>query len=409
MATNIEEPTAKRFRSADTDDDDDFRYIKLDMRNYGEEVRRLPAEDLVRIFEIGLKVRESLSVVVNQNVLEQALTSQMAPVKDTVANIESEVKQQLLMMQEHVTRAVSQRVNQMSTEVQGFKGDLRDDIHNIQQTLLNRVDSVVTNVPPLNILNEYIKQSEQRLVDHIQHIKPAINKCQDQLVEMSSSLKRSNVKGSIGEIQVMKVLKDRFGNFTITNVSAQRGKGDILVETQRQQKIMIEVKNRESNVPQGEIDRFKSDLESYSDVKVGILFSLKSGIAKKASNGKFQVKFNKNQYQIYVPNAGKDEALIIWSVLMADELAQPALHGELRSSQLQKLQQLCDEFQEIKGCEKTCRSNLDSLEKAAKALRENMNTMLKNVDETKKKLRKLLDSNATDSRPATSLSVIELA
>lgn len=93
---------------------------------------------------------------------------------------------------------------------------------------------------------------------------------------------------------------------------------------------------------------------------------------------------------------------------MADELAQPALHGELRSSQLQKLQQLCDDFQEIKGCEKTCRSNLDSLEKAANSLRENMNTMLKNVDETKKKLRKLLDSNATDSRPATSL-VIELA
>lgn len=261
------------------------------MRNYGEEVRRLPPEDLVRIFEIGLKVRESLSVVVNQNVLEQALTSQMAPVKDTVANIESEVKQQLLMMQEHVTRAVSQRVNQMSTEVQGFKGDLRDGIHNIQQTLLNRVDNVVTNVPPLNILNEHIKQSEQRLVDHIQHIKPAINKCQDQLVEMSSSLKRSNVKGSIGEIQVMKVLKDRFGNFTITHVSAQRGKvgkGDILVETQRQQKIMIEVKNRESNVPQGEIDRFKSDLESYSDVKVGILFSLKSGIANKASNGRMK-------------------------------------------------------------------------------------------------------------------------
>lgn len=262
------------------------------MRNYGEEVRRLPDEDFVRIFEIGLKVRESLSVVVNQNVLEQALTSQMAPVKDAVANIESEVKQQLLMMQEHVTRAVSQRVNQMSTEVQGFKGDLRDGIHNIQQTLLNRVDNVVTNVPPLNILNEHIKQSEQRLVDHIQHIKPAINKCQDQLVEMSSSLKRSNVKGSIGEIQVMKVLKDRFGNFTITNVSAQRkgerGKGDILVETQRQQKIMIEVKNRESNVPQGEIDRFKSDLESYSDVKVGILFSLKSGIANKASNGRMK-------------------------------------------------------------------------------------------------------------------------
>lgn len=159
---------------------------------------------------------------------------------------------------------------------------------------------------------------------------------------------------------------------------------------------MIEVKNRESsNVPQTEIDRFKSNLASSGDVKVGILFSMKSGIANKASNGKFQVKFYQNQYQIYVPNAGKDESLIVWSVLMADELAD-ASHGELRASQVEKLGQLFEVFKESKEHEKKCRSSLDSLEMSAKSLRESMDFVLRNVDKTRGQLKKLLHSDGRD-------------
>lgn len=133
-----------------------------------------------------------------------------------------------------------------------------------------------------------------------------------------------------------------------------------------------------------------------SHVKVGILFSMKSGIASKASNGRFQVKFDEvnNQYQIYVPNAGKGEDLIVWNVLLADELAQ-ALHGELIASQVQNLEQLYEEFKESKEHEKACRSNLESLEKTAKSLKENLNFVLKTVNTTRDKLEKLLDPNTT--------------
>ena len=157
---------------------------------------------------------------------------------------------------------------------------------------------------------------------------------------------------------------------------------------------MIEVKNRESsNVPQSEIDRFKSNLANSPDVRVGVLLSMKSGIANKVSHGKFQIIFNENQYQIYVPNAGMDEAMIIWSVLMADALAQ-SMQGDLGTSQVQKLQELYKEFQETKDQEKTCRDNLDSLERAAKNLRESMNFILNGIDKTRKKMKRLIDSDA---------------
>lgn len=81
------------------------------------------------------------------------------------------------------------------------------------------------------------------------------------------------------------------------------------------------------------------------------------------------MKFKQNQYQIYVPNASKDENLIVWSVLMADELAE-ASHGELRMGQVEELEQLYDEFKSSKEHERRCRSSLETLENSAKAVRE---------------------------------------
>lgn len=404
------EPIAKRRRSEDTNGEDpDRRCIELDMTKYGEWVRNLSSEQLVNIFEIGLKIKESamLTVDVSQDFLGKALSSQMEPVKKNVANIETEVKLQLQRMEASVTRDVSEQVGKMSSEVQILKSDVRTDIGSIGTAFVKRVNDVVSKVSPLNTLDSHIAQSEQRLITHVSS---AMRTCNEQLAQsekrltdciksantelnkISSSLERPNVKGSAGEKQVINILREHFPNFTVSDVSTQpRSHGDILAETPWQSKIMIEVKNRTSgNVPTTEVNRFKEDLASSPGVKVGILFSMRTGIANKASHGKFQVKFDTNQYQIYVPNAGKEEDLVVWSVLLADELAQ-AVHGELRTTQVQKLQQLFNEFKESKHLEKTCRDNLQSLEKSTESLKESLDSILKTVGDTRRKLESLLN------------------
>ena len=398
------EPAAKRSRrSSELEEDDYIRTIELDLRNYGESakwLRGLSPKELLVIFEIGLKIREStmLTVDVSQSFLKKELSSQMQPVQSTLESIEKEVKNQLREIKENVGRDVAEKVKQISTDVEAFKGDLRKDIGTIQRELVSRVNTVVESVPPLNKVNDCVASSERRLTETIRKdIKPVIDDCKKQLVEVSTSLQRSShIRGSVGEKQVMNLLTQhaQFDGFHVRNVSHLPRKGDILVQSPRQHKFMIEVKNRESsNVPQSEIDRFKSNLAGSPDVRVGILLSMKSGIANKVSRGKFQIIFNENQYQIYVPNAGKDEAMIIWSVLMADELAQ-SMQGDLGTSQVQKLQELYKEFQETKDQEKSCRDNLDSLERAAKNLRESMNFILNGIDKTRKKMKRLIDSDA---------------
>ena len=395
------EPAAKRSRRLSELEDDYIRTIELDLRNYGESakwLRGLSPKELLMIFEIGLKIREStmLTVDISQSFLKKELSSQMQPVKSTLESIEKEVKNQLREMQENVGRDVAEKVKQMSTDVEAFKGDLRKDIGTIQRELVSRVNTVVENVPPLNKVTECVEKSERKLNETIHRdIKPVIDNCKMQLVEMSTSLKRSShIIGSVGQKLVINLLREQFGNFHVRDISKEPRKGDILMESPRQHKFMIEVKNRESsNVPQSEIDRFKSNLASSPDVRVGVLLSMKSGIANKVSHGKFQIIFNENQYQIYVPNAGEDEAMITWSVLMADELAQ-SMQGDLGTSQIQKLEELYKEFQETKDHEKTCQDNLDSLERAAKNLRESMNFILNGIDKTRKKMKRLIDSDA---------------
>ena len=73
--SNYGEPSSKRPRS------ELVRHMKLDMARYDISVQKLSDEELVKIFELGLKVRESAILTVdNQKMVEDALASKMKPV-----------------------------------------------------------------------------------------------------------------------------------------------------------------------------------------------------------------------------------------------------------------------------------------------------------------------------------------
>lgn len=227
------------------------------------------------------------------------------------------------------------------------------------------------------------------------HIKPAhtdIKECKEKLDKISTTLTKPGVKGNLGEMAVQGIIERRFRNFTMMDVSRQKGKGDINVETASGHKIMIEVKNHKDSVPLRESKSFEEDLAMYPEFKVGILFSLHSGISNHSQAGDFEVAFDqsKNQYRIYVPNALKvsDENRVVWSVLMAEQLAE--IRRELTDGQLQGLEQICEQFQKDVEHSKRCEDSFKSLESAMKKLKEELVPFLKTVQKTKERLSKLL-------------------
>lgn len=365
-----------------------FTTITLDMKRYSTWVRTLSEDELVSIFELGVKVRESftLSVNVNQAFLEEALTSQMKPIQESVSNIETEVTRQVKTVQENVSR-----------EVKTLTEDLKD-------SLTKRVDTVAERVPPLSSLNTAITQSEGNIKTQIDSTFKEINSsesrvygelktCNDKLDQISKNLMKPGVKGVVGEMTVLKILKHRFPSWSVVDVSSTGWKMcDIVATTPLDDKIMIEVKNQTTSVPSNECNKFEENLTASPDYKVGILLSLKSGISNHSSARDFEVKFlqTKNQYRIYVPNAMQepDGNRVVWSVLMAEQLAQ--IRMELTGGQVEGLEEICAQFKKDVGRGKVCEESLRSLEKAMEKLKEDMSPFFETVRKTKESLLKLL-------------------
>ena len=365
-----------------------FTTITLDMKRYSTWVRTLSEDELVSIFELGVKVRESftLSVNVNQAFLEEALTSQMKPIQDSVSNIETEVTRQVKTVQENVSR-----------EVKTLTEDLKD-------SLTKRVDTVAERVPPLSSLNTAITQSEGNIKTQINstfkeinssesHVYDELKMCKDKLDEISKNLMKPGVKGVVGEMTVQKILQHRFPSWSVVDVASTGWKMcDIVATTPLDDKIMIEVKNQTTSVPSNECNKFEENLTASPDYKVGILLSLKSGISNHSSARDFEVKFlqTKNQYRIYVPNAMQepDGNRVVWSVLMAEQLAQ--IRMELTGGQVEGLEEICAQFKKDVGRGKVCEESLRSLEKAMEKLKEDMSPFFETVRKTKESLLKLL-------------------
>ena len=391
MASNTSEPNTKKQRLDQEQLEDDrsrFTTITLDMKRYSTWVRTLSEDGLVSIFELGVKVRESLalSVNVNQAFLEEALTSQMKPIQDSVSNIETEVTRQVKTVQENVSR-----------EVKTLTEDLKD-------SLTKRVDTVAERVPPLSSLNTAITQSEGNIKTQINSTFKEINSsesrvydelkmCKDKLDEISKNLMKPGVKGVVGEMTVQKILQHRFPSWSVVDVaSTVRNMCDIVATTPLDDKIMIEVKNQTTSVPSNECNKFEENLTASPDFKVGILLSLKSGISNHSSARDFEVKFlqTENQYRIYVPNAMQepDGNRVVWSVLMAEQLAQ--IRMELTGGQKEGLEEICAQFKKDVERGKVCEESLKSLEKAMKKLKEDMSPFFETVRKTKESLHKLL-------------------
>lgn len=365
-----------------------FTTITLDMKRYSTWVRTLSEDELVSIFELGVKVSESftLSVNVNQAFLEEALTSQMKPIHDSVSNIETEVTRQVKTVQENV-----------SQEVKTLTEDLKD-------SLTKRIDTVAERVPPLSSLNTAITQSEGNIKTQIDSTVKEINSsesrvcvelkmCKEKLDQISKNLMKPGVKGVVGEMTVQKILKHRFPSWSVVDVASTGWKMcDIVATTPLDDKIMIEVKNQTTSVPSNECNKFEENLTASPDYKVGILLSLKSGISNHSSARDFEVKFlqTKNQYRIYVPNAMQepDGNRVVWSVLMAEQLAQ--IRMELTGGQVEGLEEICAQFKKDVERGKVCEESLKSLEKAMKKLKEDMSPFFETVRKTKESLLKLL-------------------
>lgn len=394
MASNYGEPISKRARS------EQVRHIKLDLANYDDSVQKLSDEELVKIFELGLKVRESAILTVdNRKMVEDALASKMKPVHDSLAKIEQHVIKQVEEVKKKVTQDVGEQMKEVRTNVEGLKGDVTKHLTTIKDELSGRVDTVAQKVQPLDVLNSTMNQSavgiktqlSKEIKESEGRVASELTACKQKLESISTSLEKPTSKGARAERKVIDVLKEHLPSFSCFGTSSQAGKGDVMVQTPNNHNIMIEVKNKKASVPKNETESFEENLEKSPQLKVGILLSMTSGIARRCKEGRFEVAVNpQKQYLIYVPNAyaNNEDHLIVWSVVMAEQLAN--LEGDLDGTKSQGLALIYDKFKKNIEHSKQCKSNLEALVTSVENLKSSIIPILKTVDETRNDIYKLL-------------------
>ena len=336
-----EEPVEKKPRRT--------REIVLDLTLFPDWVGEASDSALLEVFAIGVKVKDSIAINITENpqAIKNVLSDNLQPVHDQV-------------------KIMSQTFVNVQNGVKTSLTKIQSDVKELTTDLVSKVQEVVNKVPP--DLNE-------------------------NLTKLVTRYTKSSVIGDLGEADVQSILRAHFDEYTIEDVSSETGKGDIhITSTQSRQKYLVEVKNRKDEVPAAEIRKFEKNVRENKDFKVGILFSLKSGIDVRASHGRFKIKFQDNQYYIYVANAlndGKD--LIVWIVVLADQLA--GLNQGLTDKQTSVVENLLKEFQSNVNTSKNCRTNLDSLKRTVADLEKNMDPLLKIIEKAKRSLNSALNKD----------------
>ena len=236
-----------------------------------------------------------------------------------------------------------------------------------------------------------VKDTEMALEEKISKVFEPLKDCKDQLMQLAS---KPASKGAVGELVVRSVLEEGLPNHSVEDVSTKKGKyGDIHVTSNVSgQTHLLEVKTHKRAISASEIEKFEEDLRQTKHCSVGILLSLDSGIAMRAKHGKFEIAYDDKQYYIYVPNARKEENLIVWSVLLADELA--ALEQGLTESQTKELLKLQQRFQQNMEKTKACRAKFNSLKEIVNELEANLMPLLHVIDGAKSELNKALHHRA---------------
>jgi polyhydroxyalkanoate synthesis regulator phasin len=236
-------------------------------------------------------------------------------------------------------------------------------------------------------VEQQIQETQRALETKIDGVLAPLKDCKTQLMDLAS---KPASKGAVGELVVLSVLEEGLPHHTVEDVSTKKEKrGDIHVtSTVSGHKHLVEVKKHKHAVSATEIEKFEDDLRESKHHTVGIFLSLDSPIQLRAKHGKFEITYEDNQYFIYVPNARKEPNLLVWSVLLADELA--ALDQGLTESQTQELLKLQQKFKQNMEKTKACRAKFNSLKETVNALEENLMPLLQVIDGAKSELNKAL-------------------
>ncbi len=135
--------------------------------------------------------------------------------------------------------------------------------------------------------------------------------------EMLRKMDNSSFKGKIGESLVLHILQNLYPSADITFVGTTKETGDFILERRGKNKILIENKNWDTNVPRDEVEKFMRDTALQNCC--GLFLSQHTGIANKEN---FEINVHEGNVLIYVHHVNNDADTIKVAIDILDHFKE---------------------------------------------------------------------------------------
>ncbi len=155
---------------------------------------------------------------------------------------------------------------------------IRDEERRNREELVQEKDSRIQSLE--NHLRVHIQGIESQMKESSRSLSDSFQTFRESMLKTNSG---SKLKGDLGETIFEEIAQRAFGAgpkgeyFQIENVGKEGHQGDIRM-TWKTNKILVEVKNYDTNVDQKQVSKFLRDMEESQEIQMGLMVSLHTGI-----------------------------------------------------------------------------------------------------------------------------------
>ena len=183
----------------------------------------------------------------------------------------------------------------------------------------------------------------------------------------------SSLKGQVGENKMFSDLTMFYPKCTIEDTHKEPNRGDFIIETVNDKKLLIDNKDYKGNIPKKEIEKFISDIENNADVHGGALLSNCSGIAKRDD---FEIEIIKGKPVIYLCNTNNNKQKIksgidiILSIINTNHIdfSDPEIHKKIKGFSSEIKRKISQFRRYLKKHEENMLSTMLDIENSFKSL-----------------------------------------
>jgi hypothetical protein len=270
---------------------------------------------------IGATIQSSITTKRGDSDLKKLTESkerEIIAIKSRYAEQEKELRQQILQVQEQITKSVQEARREekasFESEISLYKGKCEALEARKKELEASRDSDIHFAVARAETLMQKVVQAKEDQIARMEtahaRLQDGLTKHSEELVKLSQAVQKKSIasanvktKGSEYESEFRNKLMKAYGltrDFSLKETRLGSGHEMDFVMTMEGNTVMWELKDYSASVPKQEVDKFIKDLRGNAEARIGVMISRTTDITGKVATGDFTVEMEDDKLMIYI-------------------------------------------------------------------------------------------------------------